>query len=294
MFITLLWWFFLIYLIYVFIFNLLNFDFSQAFFYDGEAEDRFKIKNIAYSFILISVLNFFKYKKYIIFLPSILLVFLDVINGSRTIAFIALVPVMLTICFYRKTLFIIPGLFLLCLLLLLGVLRSDNIVSGVPWYLNAIGEFRETYITLPLFISNPEYVGQGTIFHLISAVGVGVLYFFRMDILEQYVFAGQSIALIINRGYGLGSNIIIEGAYYGYLFMLLTLFLLPFILFCLKKIIDKSTIPVAIVIASVSVIFLRLVFREGLYTSLGALFLIGIFYILPLFMLRNVVFKYDR
>lgn len=277
-----------VYLVYVFYVTLSGYNFQKLFFYDGEQRDVYKIKNLAYLLIPVLIFTFVNYRKFYVFIPSLLIIIIDLLNGSRTTAFIALVPIFLCICFQRKTLFILPGGVLLCLLLILGVIRSDNIIGGVPWYLNAIGEFRETYITLPLFIEDSDYIGKGGLFHLLGAVGSGVLYGFREDISQQYIFAGQNIAALVNRGYGLGSNIIIESAYYGYFYMISTLLFIPLILYFLKKIIENTTVPVALSLSAVTVIFLRLLFREGAYLSLGTLLLVFSFYLTPVFLLSRI------
>ncbi|MBW8185209.1 hypothetical protein [Shewanella nanhaiensis] len=283
-----LWLVILVYLLYVLYLNITSFDAKAAFSYAGEEKDVFKLKNLAYFLIPITVFVFFKYKSTLIFIPVVIISILDLLNGSRTIAFIAIIPIFICYSFHRKSLFIIPGLIAVSLLLLLGVLRTDNVVGGVPWYLSAIGEFRETYITLPLFIANDDYVHGGSIFHLLSAIGAGVLFIFRGQISETYVFAGKFIAEDVDRGYGLASNIIIESAYYGYAGLIFTLLAFPLLLYVTRSLIMRSPLINAIVFSSITVIILRLVFREGLYLSLGALLLIGLFYLFPVFLLNKV------
>ncbi|MEL4250827.1 hypothetical protein AAEH72_07395 [Shewanella xiamenensis] len=279
-----------IYLTYVSYVTLTSYDFTRAFNYSGEPGDIFKLKNLSYILISVTVFTFWRFKKYIFFIPAVVIVLLDLLNGSRTIAFVALVPVFLCICIYKRTLFILPSLIMLSLLLLLGIIRSDNVVEGVPWYLSAIGEFRETYITLPLFIAEEKYVSSGSFLNLLSAIGVGLLYLFRGDILEQYQFAGHTIYLMIDRGYGLGANILIESIYYGYFCLMFTFLIFPFFLYMCKKIIEQSSLSIAIINASLVIVFLRLIFREGLYLSLGTLLLIFFVYFLPIYFLNKLKF----
>lgn len=279
-----------IYLIYVSYITIINYDFLHVFNYSG-GDDAFKLKNLAYAMISVSVFMFWKFKRVIFFLPAIVIVILDLLNGSRTIAFIAIVPIFISFCIYRKSLFIIPGVVILSLLLLLGIIRSDNVVDGVPWYLSAIGEFRETYITLPLFIVDNNYVGSAGVFHILGAIGVGLLYFFRADIIEQYQLAGHSMYLMIDRGYGLGSNILIESIYYGYFCLVITMLFFPSFLYIFKRYIEQSSLSVGIVNSSFMVIFLRLIFREGLYPSVGTLLLVLLVYFSPIYFLNKFSFK---
>ncbi|MBO1895824.1 hypothetical protein HNW13_008565 [Shewanella sp. BF02_Schw] len=279
------------YLIYVFYVTIKNYDFMHIFNYSGEVGDTFKLKNLAYLMISVSVFMFWKFKRIVIFLPAIFIVSLDLLNGSRTIAFISLVPIFISICIYKKSLFIIPGIIILSLLLFLGIIRSDNVVNGVPWYLSAIGEFRETYITLPLFIADNNYVGSASIFHLLGAISVGLLYFFRGDIIEQYQFAGHSMYLMIDRGYGLGSNLLIESVYYGYFCLIVTILIFPLFLYLFKRFIEQSSLPVAIINTSIMIIFLRLIFREGLYPSIGTLLLVLLVYFFPIYILNKFSWK---
>ena len=126
---------------------------------------------------------------------------------------------------------------------------------------------------------------------MIAAVSVGIFHGFREDISEQFIFAGKSIAILLDRGYGLGSNLIIEGAYYGYFSMVITFLLIPILLWLLKKVIENSSLPIALSISAIVAILMRLVFREGIYPSLGALFLILPFYFYPVYLLNRFKFR---
>ncbi len=283
-----LWWAISFYLLYVFFVNVKGLNASSAFMYDHSQSDPYKIKNVSYLLIALSVLYFFSEKRYWVFLPNVLIIIIDVLGGSRTAAMVALVPMVVCICCYRKTLFIIPGSLVILGFLLIGIIRSDNIVSGVPWYINAIGEFRETYITLPLMISDDRYVGHGGIVDVSAALSLGLLQPVRAQLLEHFEFAGVYIADLVDRGYGLGSNIITESIFYGYFGLVVILALMCFFLMALRFFVLKSRPEIAVVTASFSIVFIRLIVREGFPIYLGLIVFVVIFYCFPIFILDKI------
>jgi hypothetical protein len=283
-----LWLLVCLYLLFAFLMKVKNFNVVDAFMYNHTQDDPYKIKNLAYLLLTLSTLCFLSEKKYWIFIPNLLIVVLDVLNGSRTTALIALMPIIVCLCIEKRTLFIIPGTIMLSGMLLLGVIRSDNVLGGVPWYLNAIGEFRETYITLPLFIHDDIYVGRGDLFDLLASIGVGLLQPFRAELQEQYVFSGVYIYNYLSRGYGLGSNFLIETFYYGYVSFVVLLLIFCCALILVRYVIQRCSLSSAVVMACFVVIFLRILVREGLPISLGLLFFVFLVYSLPLFILDRV------
>lgn len=284
------WWLVFVYLCYVLLKTYQSFDLLDAFQYDGKQNDPYKVKNIAYLLLTLTVLYFLSIKKYWVFFPNLIVIVIDLLNGSRTTAFIALAPVLLCLCCQRQTLFIIPSSLLVSGLLFLGVVRSDNIVQQVPWYINAMGEFRETYITLPLFICNDNYVGEGNIFDFLSVVGIGLIQPLRSELIEQFSLAGLEIYYLVGRGYGLGANLIIESLFYGYIaFFLIACFA---ILFCitLYLLLQKVNFaPYMIINSLIAVVFLRIFVREGLPAGIGLFFFVSLIYILPLLLINRFV-----
>lgn len=283
-----LWWIVLLYLLIVLYITIKDFDVLDAFMYDNSQSDEFKIKNISYLLLALSTLYFLSEKNYWIFLPNLIITVLDLLHGSRTTALIALMPVVICLCIYRKTLFIVPGSILLTGMLLIGVIRSDNVVGGVPWYLNAIGEFREAYITLPLMIEDQRYVGQGGIFDAAATFGMGVLQPFRAQLYEHFTISGVYIANLVDRGYGLGANFIIESFFYGYAGFFFVLMFLIVVLLIFKRSLLAVKPHTAIVLVCLSVVFIRILVREGVFASLGLFSFIAIFYILPVFLVDKI------
>jgi hypothetical protein len=283
-----LWLFVFLYLLFAFSMKVKSFNVVDAFMYNHTQDDPYKIKNLAYLLLTLSTLCFLSEKKYWIFIPNLLIVVLDLLNGSRTTALIALMPIIVCLCVEKRTLFIIPGTIMLSGMLLLGVIRSDNVLGGVPWYLNAIGEFRETYITLPLLVLDDIYVGQGDFFEAVATVGVGILQPLRTEIFENFTFSGVYIYNLVSRGYGLGSNFIIESFYYGYVGFIILLLNCCLMLTAVRYLITRSTLTVAIVISCFAVVFLRILIREGFPASFGLFVFVFLFYSLPIIMLDRV------
>jgi len=287
-FLRFIWVILLIYLLYILVLSYLSGGFSNSFHYDGLQQDPFKTKNIAYLLLFITPFLFWHSKRYFIFIPNIIIVVLDIVAGSRTIALIALIPVILSVCIYHRQLYILPALVLLVGMSVLGVIRTDEVLTEVPWYINMMGEFRETYLTLPLYINNEEYVGKAGFINALAGLSLGVLQPLRHVIMESITFAGIYMANDIDRGYGLGSNLLIEGLYHGYLGLLITLLLFFLMLILSYRLISNVRVYYAIFIMSLLVIVFRLVIREGLYTSVGLMLLVALFYCLPLYYISKM------
>lgn len=283
-----LWFLITIYLIVALYLSYKDFNFIDAFSYDGTQLDPFKIKNLVYILITISSLFFLAVRKLWVFIPNLIVIVIDLLNGSRTTAFVALVPIALCLCIVHKKLFFTQAAVLFFGMLLLGVIRSDNVVSDVPWYINALGEFRETYITLPIMIQNYEYISHGGFFDLAAGIGVGVLHPFRAEIADNYLTAGFYIADIISRGYGLGSNVIIESLFYGYYGFVFLLASFCFFLVSGWLIVRKSSISNAAIASCFSVVLIRIAIREGLPASMALGLFIYVFYCLPFLVFNKI------
>lgn len=252
--------------------------------------DTYKIKNLAYLLISISTICYCNSKKIIYFAPNLLIAFLDMAEGSRTTAAIALIPIFICVAIVKRRMFLVPILTIFILMLVVGIVRSSNVISDVPWYLNAIGEFRETYITLPMYILDDKFTSDGTLLSLLSASFFGILQPLRELLLQQVTLSGGYAYTDISRGYGLGSNFLMDSIYYGYSVLVLTLILLTATSVVLYKNIKNSNIYTCLIIVSYMIIFLRLSIREGFYLNLGLTFFLLIFYALPIIAI-NKFFK---
>ncbi|WP_413490531.1 hypothetical protein [Shewanella baltica] len=292
--VKLLWFLISSYLIFALWMSISKGAFGKAFLYNNEQTDPFKLKNIAYLLIPISTYCFWHTKRYLVFLPNLIIIVLDLVSGSRTVAMIVLIPIIISTCVHKRKLYILPGILFLAGMLLLGVLRSENVVGGVPWHINAIGEFRETYITLPLYITNSDYVGNGGLFDISANLNFGLLQPLRTEIFNNYTFAGSWMANDIARGYGLGSNLLTEAIYYGYgnMFLIIVFFILFLVLN--HKLMSILPIRHSLVLICFLVVFLRLMIREGFYLNFGLLLFILCFYWLPIIYLLKVKALFKR
>lgn len=262
---------------------------SAAFLYDADAaKDPYKLKNIAYLLVPITTYMFLHTRNYWVFLPSLMIICLDVLHGSRTTAFICIVPFLLCAVVNKKKLYLPQLLFLFVMMIVVGIVRSDNVVQEVPWYINAIGEFRETYITLPLYIADEDYVTSGNFYGYVASLFFGILQPLRGTILEAFTLPGSYIAIDVSRGYGLGSNFIIEPLYYGFSGLFISLMLLFFFLIVIYKNISRLELENSLVMMSMFVVFARLIVREGAPVNMGLFFFILLAYVTPVFLMKRV------
>ncbi|MCT7481725.1 O-antigen polymerase [Aliarcobacter cryaerophilus] len=275
------------YLIYVVAIKYIN---GELFFntnYLG-VQDKYKLKNIGYLLITISILYYASVRKFYVFIPNILVVVLDLLEGSRTTAIIVLVPMFITYSIYKSKTYLFPMVSLLSLMIVVGILRTsiDIEVIGIPWYIKALGEFRETYLTIPILISNENFVAHGNIFDWFSSISTPLLQPLREVLLNEFDLAGRYAAREIGRGYGLGSNFITDSLFYGYWFLLVTLFFMTVTFYGMYRLIFKLPTIYILIFSSYFIIFIRLVVREGFYYSLNSMIFVLIIYSLPVLLIK--------
>ena len=281
------WWGIFLYLIFVVVYKFHTGNLYMNDNYTGEVVDRFKLKNVAYLLLPVSIYFYFYRKSVIVFTPNTLLVVLDLLTGSRTTALIAIMPMAVSLCLNNKKLYITPITMLISTLIVIGILRSSNVVQDVPWYLNSIGEFRETYITLPLLIRNEGYIGHGDLYTLIASPMLALLQPMRSIISESIVLPGEYIYGIVDRGYGLGANIITESLFYGYAFLFFVPLAILFICIVVNHFISRSNMPKAAIHISMFIIFMRLIFREGFYYNAGLYLFVFAVYVFPIVLINR-------
>lgn len=282
------WWGIFLYLIFVVTYKFHTGNLYMNDDYTGEVVDIFKLKNVAYLLLPVSIYCFFDRKSVIVFTPNILLVVLDLLTGSRTTALIAIVPMAVSLCLNNKKLYITPITIMISALIVIGILRSSNVVQDVPWYLNSIGEFRETYITLPLLIGNERYIGHGDLYTFIASLMLALLQPMRGIISESIVLPGEYIYRIVDRGYGLGANIITESLFYGYGLLFFVPVVILYICMIVNHLISGSDMPKAAIHISMFIIFMRLIFREGFYYNAGLYVFVFAVYVFPIIMINRV------
>ncbi len=292
--IKLFWWFILFYLIYVITLKLQS---GQLFFntdYLG-TKDIYKLKNIAYLLITISILYYSENKKIFVFIPNILVAILDMLEGSRTTAFIVLIPVFISLAIYNKKTYLSWIVTMLSIMILVGIFRSEYTLNqyDVPKHISALGEFRETYILLPNVISNESFIGRGNLGNIMSSISMPFLQPLRGELSEAFEYSGSYAARLIGRGYGLGNNFLVESIYYGYFFITINVVFLILYLYMLYFLIKKIDLVYSVILISYSVIFIRLIVREGFINNFTLMIFILLFYMLP-FLLINKYFKKIR
>lgn len=280
--------------IYLLAIAFLRFQSGQLYFntdYTG-VKDYYKLKNIAYLLIVISVLYYSEKRSILVFAPNFILAVLDMLEGSRTTAFIALVPVFISLAVYNKKTYLGWIGTILILMIVVGILRSEFSTKqyDVPLHISIMGEFRETYILLPNIVSNEYFVGKGGGGNIISSISMPFLPPLREELLKNFEYSGAYAAKLIGRGYGLGNNLIVEAIYYGYYFVFISIFLLALFLYGIYFVIKRVSLVESVILASYSVIFIRLIVREGFLNNFTLMAFIFLFYALP-FLVLNKYFK---
>ena len=217
------------------------------------------------------------------------------LEGSRTTAFIVLIPIFISLAIYKKKTYLSWIALLLSIMILVGIFRSEYALNqyAVPTHISALGEFRETYILLPNIISNEKFVGKGNIENIMSSISIPFLQPLRGELSKAFDNSGSYAARLIGRGYGLGNNFLVESIYYGYLFIFFNIIFVILYLYMLYFLIKKINLVYAIILISYSVIFIRLIIREGFISNFTLMVFILLFYMLP-FLLINKYFKKIR
>ncbi len=140
---------------------------------------------------------------------------MDLLEGSRTAAILVLVPIFITYSIYKSKTYLLPMVLLLSIMIAVGILRMslDVEVAGVPMYIKALGE---TYLTIPILISNENFVAHGDLFSWFSSVSTPLLQPLREVILNEFDLAGRYAAVEIGRGFKL---------YYRFFFLWILVFI---------------------------------------------------------------------
>lgn len=286
-FIKIIWIVVTTYLIYVVAIKYINGELFFTTNYLG-VQDKYKLKNIGYLLITVSIIYYASVRKFYVFIPNILIVVLDLLEGSRTTAIIVLVPMFITYSIYKSKTYLFPMVSLLSLMIVVGILRTsiDIEVIGVPWYIKALGEFRETYLTIPILISNNNFVAHGNILDLFSTISTPFLQPIREALINEFNFTGKYAAVEIGRGYGLASNFITDSLFYGYWFILVTLLFMTVTFYGMYRLIFKLPAIYILILSSYFIIFIRLVVREGFYYSINSMIFVLIIYSLSVILTK--------
>lgn len=281
-FIKLVWILILTYLIFI---VFIKFQAGTLIFsttYTG-TEDSYKLKNLSYLLVTISVVYFFEKKSFFVFIPNMLVAVLDLLEGSRTVALIALIPVFICYAIHNKKTYLGLIAILFTMLISVGIFRNALATEqyGVPLYINVMGEFRETYILLPILINNESFVGKGSFFDMASSIALPLLQPLRAELSTSSINSGVYAAELVGRGYGLGSNFLVELIYYGYAFIIITLPLIAIFLYALRLLIINVNTTYATIITCYSIVFIRLIVREGFFNNVMMILFVLLVYSVP-------------
>lgn len=248
----------------------------------GDLVERYKIKQLIF---LNCVCVFYLYvrnknfKYFFYFLPYIAI---DFLSGSRTNTYIIILLIYLLIVRTRKKSYLLKiGITLLILLVAVLVTRIRYLV-GTDFSLDqfltiSFGEFNATFLTTPYIIQNDMIGVTSVVDNVIQLISGIFPSFIKTKVFGDYSI-GQAIAFYINRGYGLGSNIVTNALFsYGVLGVLvIPLFITVFIVFMEKAVFSRDQF---ILVKIFTIVYLRLVVREGMeYFSI--IFFLVYFYFL--------------
>ncbi|MGU5542164.1 hypothetical protein ACV1DG_09700 [Aeromonas hydrophila] len=285
------WFFILAYLIGVLYLKLQSGTLMFSTNYTGTT-DVYKLKNISYMLITVSTLYFSEKRSLVVFAPNILIALFDILEGSRTTALIALIPMFFCYAIYNKKTYFNIIFAAFAMLIAVGVFRNTLATEqyDVPFYINAMGEFRETYILLPIMISNDDFVGVGNILNLANSIAMPFLQPLRGELSSAFINSGSYAARLVGRGYGLGSNFLVDSIFYGYAFILLNILCMTVYLYALRYLIINSKLVHSIIFVSYSVIFIRLIIREGFFNNVTLMLFVMLIYSFP-FLILNSLFK---
>ncbi|PTP86655.1 hypothetical protein CWO04_10020 [Vibrio splendidus] len=284
----------LFYVIAVFILNggdLVSSTYTNQNYTGEQPLSIYKIKNIAYLSIFLVPFLYVQTKRSVYFLLGLFLIILDLAQGTRTIAFIAFSTCYLSYVYTCGNLRLKLVFLVIILMGLTGYYSRASILElmDVPWYISAIGEFKETYIPLPLLISNADFVGAGSWVGYLSVIFGGVLQPFISFFMSDFVVAAQAIVKIVARGYGQGSNLIVESLYQGWYYTLIYPFIVILVIKSFNYCIKYSSI--GLMLAILSFVLLRLGIREGLLVHTAYSIYFVLFYWLPVILLIKVLSK---
>lgn len=241
--------------------------------YSGEASltEDYKLKTLAYISMPI-IATLVTSGKYILpLLLTVVIALLDAAQGGRTAAILPILTIYLSFAVRGNKLYVLTVAPVLILIYAVGIfLRPEELINfdAIPWQVAVLGEFRETFATLPIVIDR-QFRFEGDLSNILISIVYPLLGPLRSVIEQVVVNPGAVMASGVGRGYGLGLNIFTESFYYfstpGFLIApwIISIFCLPFVNIFQKR--TKSNL----VLLCIFVIFIRLALREGIYPNSG-------------------------
>ncbi|HIF9267920.1 TPA: O-antigen polymerase [Photobacterium damselae] len=271
-FLRLFYWLFVCYSLYILMFK--GVDIANTIYtennYEGEQPlSIYKIKNIAYLMIFIVPILYSFDRKIKYFILPFLLIILDFCQGTRTIALISFLIIYFSCAYFNRKIYFKVALIFLSLMIIVGIVSRYSFIDelSIPWYINALGEFRETYIALPYILGHGDYISKADpslfIKYHLGAIYQPLFYYFTNDL----VLPGKAIVDIVSRGYGLGANLIIESLYFSEIYTFILPWLIVLFLIKINKVIRRLRFPLPLII--LCAVSFRLGVREGFFINIG-------------------------
>ncbi|QKJ65570.1 hypothetical protein HQN60_01790 [Deefgea piscis] len=239
---------------------------------DQSISEDARLKTVAYISIPLIVILVLHAHTTLAISIAMLIAFIDMSQGGRTAALIPIVAVYISFCYVNKKTYLGIALVSSVLLYSVGIFFRPSEITAlgeIPPYISAMGEFRETFLTLP-YILNKDISGDllnVPISFLFNFVGP-----FRFFLMDVFLNPGAVLANHIGRGYGLGLNFLTEAFYYfGYLGVFLTpLILVGFVSFY-SLIIERLSGVLRVILIVIFILVGRLILREGFFLNVGLL-----------------------
>lgn len=236
-FITVLWWIIFIYSIVVtlevtsVLISIRATGFDRILFGDTLylLTQKYSLQSVLFVGLAITSIKYWQKSRFVYFLPLLIISINDLIAGGRTFIFFTLVVIYYNTAIKNKKLYLIP-IVLMATLLLISVTSSRMDVQLIDpsmgrtsnFIYQSIGEFIQPYNGFVYSIENSFTANNGIIDGFMN-ITQGILPgFLKVKLGFSAHFPGEILASQIDRGYGLGFNIMAEALYYGgiILFML--------------------------------------------------------------------------
>lgn len=247
-------------------------------------ESSFKLKGLLFLNLCTSSILYWKNRTKKSFIPLLLISTIDIFAGGRSYLFLALIFIYINICIKNRKIYFTRIFIILTTVLSYATFlrleqqsRMIGVRKEVEFIYQSLGEFVQTYNTFPYIIQN-KISSSNIIGEILVNFFSGILPgFIKSRILLDYSI-GELIAKNIDRGYGLGLDILTESYYYFQDFGILTL---PFIIIIFSEKLNKIAIKLnftGYLFLVLFICYLRLIFREGIVTYITIVFYIYMIY----------------
>ncbi len=257
--------------------------------------DAFQLKKVQFLLLAAATIVFWRWRNPIVFLAVVPLLALELLSGGRTTTFFVIVFVYLNlVAKYHKVWAAKIAVVLVILLVFTTAnrLQYQGVVEGrdllQAFTLTSLGEFIQTYMTLPYLLETGT-VSSSPILQMVAVSLAGLLPgSLRATLDGSFLSPGSEIAAMIGRGYGLAFNSITESLYY---FGILGIILAPIVMVLLARLVESTSRRSGFsgfVFLVLFIVYLRLLFREGVFTYILSVPFVYTVYFVPLYLLVHI------